>query len=485
MDNQLQTIIKTYLPEYDGPIEQITGSGSNRIYLRLYNKRWGHFIAVYGSCTDENRAFVNLARHFASKGLPVPHLIEALSEDAHFYLQEDVGRISLYDALSSGRAKGGIYDEKEQHLLHQTIAYLPAIQFLGGEGLEGKWCYPKAEFDKQGIMFDLNYFKYCFLKATINDLDEVRLEEEFNHLADKLLEKDELPWGFLYRDFQARNVMLTAQEEPRFIDFQGGRKGPVYYDIASFLWQAASQYPQELRESLINTYMMQAKTFIGEVDKEKFHKRLQLFVLFRLMQVLGAYGFRGYFERKSHFLTSIPPAINNLRELLCQKSPLWNELSYLKQILESICRQSRFASPPQSKELVVRVFSFSYKKGIPDDLSGNGGGYVFDCRSTHNPGRYEPYKKLTGLDKPVIDFLETDGEILTFLDHIYKLADTHVERYIERGFTNLMFSFGCTGGQHRSVYSAEHLAIHLHEKFGVTVELVHREQGIKRVLRKE
>ena len=135
-------------------------------------------------------------------------------------------------------------------------------------------------------------------------------------------------------------------------------------------------------------------------------------------------------------------------------------------------------NPSSATALVVRVFSFSYKKGIPADESGNGGGYVFDCRSTHNPGRYEPYKQLTGLDQPVIDFLEQDGEILTFLEHVYALADTHVARYIERGFTLLMFSFGCTGGQHRSVYSAQHLAEHLHEKFGVEVQLVHREQQI-------
>ncbi len=135
-------------------------------------------------------------------------------------------------------------------------------------------------------------------------------------------------------------------------------------------------------------------------------------------------------------------------------------------------------NPSSATALVVRVFSFSYKKGIPADESGNGGGYVFDCRSTHNPGRYEPYKLLTGLDQPVIDFLEQDGEILTFLEHVYALADTHVVRYIERGFTSLMFSFGCTGGQHRSVYSAQHLAEHLHEKFGVEVQLVHREQQI-------
>ena len=357
------------------------------------------------------------------------------------------------------------------------------MQFLGGEGLNGEWCYPKAEFDREGIMFDLNYFKYCFLKAALSDIDEIKLEREFTLLADKLLDvgnkgEDIVFSTFLYRDFQARNVMLTSEGEPRFIDFQGGRKGPIYYDLASFLWQAASRYPQALRERLIDTYLHHAKPYMGEVDRAFFMARLQLFVLFRLMQVLGAYGFRGYFERKAHFLTSIPPAIESVREQLSAENSPIKALPYLQEVLTKVCAKPEYQPREKAQQLVVRVFSFSYKKGIPEDLSGNGGGYVFDCRSTHNPGRYEPYKKLTGLDQPVIDFLEEDGEILTFLESVYQLADTHVARYLERGFTDLMFSFGCTGGQHRSVYSAQHLAEHLHEKFGVKVELVHREQGI-------
>ncbi|MBQ4520733.1 MAG: phosphotransferase [Bacteroidaceae bacterium] len=482
MKTDIPYILQRYLPEYRGKVEQITGSGSNRIYLRLQDEEQGTFIAVYGACEAENRAFVEIARHFASKGLPVPKLMSGLSADGHFYLQEDVGRIALFDAIAPGRAKGGLYDEKEQELLHQTIALLPKMQFLGGEGLKGEWCYPKAEFDRQGIMFDLNYFKYCFLKAVVADIDEVRLEEEFERLAELLLIKDGYSWGFLYRDFQARNVMLTPEGEPRFIDFQGGRRGPIYYDLASFLWQAAAKYSDELRHSLIDTYLTHAKPFVGDVDRGDFDKQLKLFVLFRLMQVLGAYGFRGYFEKKAHFLTSIPPAVENIRSLMeSEESPL-RDFPYLRKVLAEVCAKPEYQHRKKREGLVVRIFSFSYKKGIPDDLSGNGGGYVFDCRSTHNPGRYEPYKQLTGLDQPVIDFLEKDGEILTFLESVYKLADAHVERYLERGFTNLMFSFGCTGGQHRSVYSAEHLAHHLHERFGITVELTHREQGIHKTL---
>ena len=307
--------------------------------------------------------------------------------------------------------------------------------------------------------------------------------------------------------------MLDAEGNPSFIDFQGGRKGPFYYDLASFLWQASAKYPNKLRRDLIAEYYNSLKNYTEVPSVREFVGRLSLFVLFRTLQVLGAYGFRGYFERKKHFLESIPPAMDNLRELLknADSFPYPYMMDMLRRLADmpkyahieepALSRadgyrttsENVYAAHPQDGPatfskydgkgpLVVRVFSFSYRKGIPTDDSGNGGGYVFDCRSTHNPGRYEPYKKLTGLDEPVIRFLEDDGEIITFLESVYKLADAHVTRYIERGFTNLMFSFGCTGGQHRSVYSAQHLAEHLHEKFGIEVHICHREQGIEQIL---
>ena len=305
MKTEISHILHTYLPHYQGEVEQITGSGSNRVYLRLKDYPQGPLIAVYGACIEENKAFVNMANHFASKGLPVPHIVGELSEDGHFYLQEDLGTCALYDAIAEGRKQGGKYSEEEEALLHRTISLLPEMQFLGGEGLNGEWCYPKAEFDREGIMFDLNYFKYCFLKAVVDDVDEIRLQRDFEQLADDLLctsdKEGQLSSSstrqlvnlstqrtFLYRDFQARNVMLTSEGEPRFIDFQGGRKGPIYYDLASFLWQAASRYPQALRERLIDTYLHHAKPYLGDVDRALFMARLQLFVLFRLMQVLGA-----------------------------------------------------------------------------------------------------------------------------------------------------------------------------------------------------
>ena len=285
----------------------------------------------------------------------------------------------------------------------------------------------------------------------------------------------------------------------------------MQYDLASFLWQASAHYSDELREELIGVYLDNLKHYT-EVNEYVFRKDLQLCVLFRTLQVLGAYGYRGFYQRKQHFIDSIPPAIDNLRKLLQGGHCPY---PYLNEVLTQLVELPRFApkaEPPVQRAdgyrittvnpykahptdgpatfskydgkgpLVVKVFSFSYRKGIPSDESGNGGGYVFDCRSTHNPGRYEPYKKLTGLDEPVIRFLEDDGEILTFLDSVYKLADAHVRRYIQRGFTSLMFCFGCTGGQHRSVYSAEHLALHLHEKFGLEIHVCHREQQISKIL---
>ena len=467
-------------------VTPITGSGSNRRYFRLTGIDGHTLIGVIGTSKEENHAFIYLAQHFWHQQLPVPHVL-AMTADGCCYLQNDLGSRSLFDALQAGREAGGCYSEAEVKLLRRTIALLPALQYKGAEGLDFNQCYPLATMDRQSILFDLNYFKYCFLKATGLDFHEVRLEEDFQRMAEDLLAHPSDT--FLYRDFQARNVMLDGKGNPYFIDFQGGRRGPVQYDLASFLWQASARYPQALREELINVYLQALREYT-EVDETQFREQLQLFVLFRLLQVLGAYGFRGYFERKKHFLVSIPPAIQNLRELLpnLKDSPY----PYLLQVLCELTCLPRFA-PVTSGEasvsrydgqgsLVVDVFSFSYRKGIPEDTSGNGGGYVFDCRSTHNPGRYEPYKQLTGLDEPVIRFLEEDGEILTFLESVYRLADAHVERYLQRGFTHLMFSFGCTGGQHRSVYSAQHLAEHLHRKFGIEVHITHREQHITQTL---
>lgn len=471
-------------------VEVLPGAGSNRAYYRLAASGGSGVVGVVGTSRDENEAFIYLSGHFAGCGLPVPRVC-AVSPDRLCYLQTDLGSRSLFDALAGGRGRGGDYSEAEKELLRRTMEALPAIQVAGARGLDFSRCYPQAEMDWTSVFFDLNYFKYCFLKATGLDFHELKLEEDFRRMATDLLA--ECGHTFLYRDFQARNVMLDAEGRPWFIDFQGGRRGPLEYDVASFLWQASARYPGMLREELVETYLAALRQYV-EIDEAHFRRRLKLFVLFRILQVLGAYGFRGYFERKRHFLDSIAPAIRNLRVVLadggCPYPYLYDVLSRLTELPRFTMQENaegKDGMPSRSAydgrgSLVVRVFSFSYRKGIPADESGNGGGYVFDCRGIHNPGRYEPYKQLTGRDEPVIRFLEEDGEILTFMEHVYALADAHVARYLQRGFTDLMFAFGCTGGQHRSVYAAQHLAEHLHERFGVEVRLCHREQKMEETL---
>lgn len=507
---QLLELYKKWRGEEPANVQKLPGAGSNRDYFRLTDRDGGTVVGVIGTSRDEDHAFVYLSRHFTKRKLPVPRIL-AVSEDELRYIQSDLGVVSLFDALAEGRAAGGRYNKKEKDLIIRTIRQLPNIQIRGARELDFSNCYPQPEFDKNSVLFDLNYFKYCFLKETGLDFHELKLEASFQLFANDLT--SERGNSFLYRDFQARNVMLDAGGNPYFIDFQGGRRGPYYYDLASFVWQASAQYSHKLRRDLVYEYYDSLKQYTEVPSVRHFVGQLSLFVLFRTLQVLGAYGFRGFFERKKHFIDSIPSAMQNLRELIEMDGFPY---PYLMDTLKRLTELPQFASleePALSRAdgfkitdskvypahpqdgpatfskydnkgpLVVRCYSFSYRKGIPEDESGNGGGYVFDCRSTHNPGRYEPYKKLTGLDEPVIRFLEDDGEILTFLDNVYRLADAHVNRYIQRGFTNLMFCFGCTGGQHRSVYSAQHLAEHLNEKFGIEVQIIHREQNITTTLK--
>lgn len=493
--------------DYDH-ITPLSAAGSNRQYFRITSNEQS-LIAVIGTNAEENRAFIAMSHTFKRSHLPVPAVV-AVSDDHMVYLQEDLGDQSLYAAIAQGRTSGGHYNDAEVQLLRQTIRLLPAFQFLSVQHPDAKGlfqhCYPQSEMDRTSVMFDLNYFKYCFLKLQGVEFNEYKLQQDFEALADDLLNDTEDT--FLYRDFQSRNVMLK-DGKPYFIDFQGGRKGPIYYDVASFLWQSSAKFSEALRDTLIDEYLEALHPF-KQLSKQSFLLRLHLFVLFRLLQVLGAYGYRGLWEKKDYFIQSIPQALHNLQQELhlgvCDPYP------YLKEVCQALVNQNAqteqsreeeaakkervaaylqndhtyivsSAAQDEKKPLVVCVYSFSFKRGIPADESGNGGGYVFDCRSTHNPGRYAEYKPLTGLDQPVIDFLEADGEILTFLDSVYRLVDFHVARFIQRGFTHLQISFGCTGGRHRSVYSAQHVAEHIHQKYGVEVHLCHREQNITQVLK--
>lgn len=451
-------------------LEQLSGSGSNRKYYRVFGLP--DCIGVTGTNLAENKAFFKLTERFKDRGIPVPTIL-GISDDQMSYLQEDLGTVSLFDAIAKGRETGH-FSPDEIALLEKTISHLPEIQFIGAVGLNFNVCYPLAAFNRRTVMWDLNYFKYCFLKTSGLEFGENLLEDDFDTLADKLLEQD---WNtFMYRDFQSRNVMIK-DGEPFYIDYQGGRRGPIYYDVASFLWQAKANFPEELRTHLIQKYLESASRFYN-IDETRFRDDLNHFVLFRLMQVLGAYGFRGKFERKSHFIESIPLALDNLKDLLDKTA--FEEYPTLVKTLRLLIDAHK---PVEKMEgLTVKITSFSYKKGIPEDNSGNGGGYVFDCRGMHNPGRYEEYKTLTGRDTEVIKFLEGRGEVQEFLKHCQALTDASVDVYLRRGFTSLSICFGCTGGQHRSVYCAEHLARHIANHYPVTVILTHREQSVKEVL---
>lgn len=453
-------------------ITELPSSGSNRRYFRISGKD-RTLIGVSGTSREENHAFLYMDKHFKAQGLPVPE-VYCSSPDESFYLQEDLGDTLLFHAIEKGRISH-VFSIEEREFLKQTMTLLPAFQFKGAEGFDFSQCYPQPEFNKRSVLWDLNYFKYCFLKATGMDFQEDRLEDDFQQMAEVLLQQESNT--FLYRDFQSRNVMIK-NGKPYFIDFQGGRKGPIYYDVASFLWQAKAKYPQELRQELLQVYLQALQTYCT-IEEAEFFSRLKHFVLFRTLQVLGAYGFRGYFEKKPHFIQSVPFALNNLRELLQEE---YAEYPYLSSVLRNLTELKQFSEDIRKRILEVRIVSFAYKKGIPNDPSGNGGGFVFDCRAIDNPGKYERYNHFTGLDEPVIQFLESSHEIGDFLQQAYAMVDTSVKRYLERGFTNLNICFGCTGGQHRSVYSAQHLAEHLHATFPeIKIDLVHREQNLEEV----
>lgn len=467
--NELTNLYTRHYSAAPESIVPLTGSASNRKYFRL-SGGGRSCIGVVGTDARENEAFLTIARHFHAKDINVPE-IYAVSEDRMSYIQEDLGNVVLFDMLTQAR-KAGEGMEHVETLLCKTMSMLPKIQYEGAEGLDFSICYPQPAFDRRMVMFDLNYFKYCFLKPSGLEFDEVALQDDFERFADDLLVED--TDTFLYRDFNARNVMVCG-EEPYFVDFQGGRRGPVYYDVASFVWQARAGYPETSKQRMLDSYL-EALTAYRPVERDAFVERLDLFILFRLLQVLGAYGFRGLVEQKANFVISIPAAISELRSVLGRFSAKYPNMVG---ILGQMCALPRFEELSSDGVFEVKVYSFSFKKGLPHDPSGNGGGYVFDCRSIHNPGRYDPYKKLTGRDEPVIRFLEDDGEVFGFLEHVYGVVDPHVETYSKRGFTNLMVSFGCTGGQHRSVYCAEHLALHLAQKYpDIRVRLIHREQGI-------
>ena len=443
-------------------VTKLCGDGSNRAYYRLSHGDLS-VIGVMGTAVEENRTFIAVAKAFAESGLDAPEIL-AVSDDALCYLQNDLGNVTLYEALKESR-ESGCFSSGDVELLCEVMSLLPHIQYKVPLHFDFSQCYPVCEFSERTVMWDLNYFKYCFLKGVGVEFNENLLEDEFERMTSLLLCDNDNT--FLYRDFQSRNVMLCGGK-PFFIDFQGGRRGPVYYDVASFVGQARAKYTAPVVDKMIDAYLASLSEY-RSVDKKDFLRMLTVFRIFRLLQNLGTYGYRGLFERKKAFVETIPAALSQLSQLLEETG---GEFAYIKGLIDEIRLLPRFAAE-DLKELTVDVVSFSYKRGIPDDTSGNGGGFVFDCRAIHNPGRYEPYKKLTGMDEPVMKFLEEESDIAEFLENAYSQVDYMVDTYRRRGFTHVQVCCGCTGGQHRSVYSAEHIARHVADKFGVKVVVNH------------
>lgn len=482
-------------------LQSLGGAASNRRYVRINAPQDARsipptVIGVIGENRKENHAFIALARHMKEQGLSVPG-IYAVSGDEMRYLQQDLGSLSLYDTLPKDKGLEPWPHEVVERL-HNVMRDLPRVQYLTARGFDfASDGFREPCFNRSTVTWDLNYFKYCFVKLTGYQMDEVRLEQDFSTMHSHIMPEgtDTSLWPFLYRDFQSRNVMINDDGVPCYIDFQGGYRGPIYYDVAAFLWQTRAAYPQQLRTELLHTYVDALQEF-APTDYDSFRERLGYFVIFRLLQTLGTYGYRGMYEHKTMFQDPIIASLKAVATELRNFS-LTAELPYITELFDALMQLPRFQSAPSSGKLTVRVTSFSYKKGIPDDYSGNGGGFVFDCRAPHNPGRYKEYKKLTGKDQPVIDFLEgkpshdpvafpdhtvdrVGSELFMpeYMEHVYAIVDPAIETYQRRGFTSLMVSFGCTGGQHRSVYGAEHMAAHIRERFPeVEVILTHREQA--------
>ena len=472
---EIESFFRTWKNNGDVEIETLKQAGSNRQYFRINYLGQQYIVTHNPNNIPENHAFIEFTRHFSGLQLPVPEILY-VNSDRSTYLQSDLGEISLFHIMQSEGFSTHVYD-----LFRKSPSQLARLQIEGGKNFDYSNCIATKSFDKQAIYSDLLYFLYYFVRAFDLPYDKNLLLNDFELLSSYLMQEDQS--YFMHRDCQSRNVMVK-DERVYFIDYQGGMQGALQYDVAAMLWQARAALPYEWREELLIYYFEQANALLGySLNKVHFMESYDGFVLIRMLQTLGAYGFRGLFERKPHFISSIPFALRNLRWFLENKKfPI--RLPELQKVLKMLVTDEMIgqyetvkASP--DTPLVVEIRSFSYRKGIPEDNFGNGGGYVFDCRGILNPGRIEKYKTQTGRDKEVQEFLLHKTDMPAFLQHVYGLVDISVQDYIRRGFESLTVNFGCTGGQHRSVFAADKLAEHLREKFQVKVKVKHIEQELK------
>jgi aminoglycoside/choline kinase family phosphotransferase len=464
----LRGLFLKWAPEQGIEIIPLPQAGSYRQYYRLSGQH-KHAIGVYSPDKYETLAFITFTNNFRQFGLNVPEIYASdLENDC--YLVSDFGNVSLLEHLEKYRVKG-IPSEETLEYYRQAIAELPRFQVDACKGVNFSVCYPSGEFDGRSMRWDLNYFKYYFLRLLKIPFNEAALEDDFDRLVVYLLQSGSR--FFMYRDFQARNIMIH-NGKTGFIDYQGGRRGPLQYDLASLLFQVKASLPYKFREEMLHWYLVNLKKYIS-IDEKKFVEDYYGFVLIRLLQVMGAYGFRGYFERRAHFLQSIPYAVENIRWLISNvkfKIEMPELMKALTEIAETEIRSPGLA---EDGTLTVEVNSFSFKNGPPPDYSGHGGGFVFDCRALPNPGRYDHYKKFTGIDEPVIQFFERETVVAKFLQTTFKLVDQSILDYQRRGFSHLQVNFGCTGGQHRSVFCASKLGAYIEENYSVKVIVTHNE----------
>ena len=461
----LKKIYRNWSNEEISSFESMPESGSIRRYYRIGSKT-SHAIGVFNPDRRENRAFLYLSGHLKNKGVHVPE-IYAEDQENNIYLLEDLGDVLLFNYVSDNRDNR----EKIIKMYQAVIEEMPAIQVDAGKDLDCSICYPRPQFDRQSILWDLNYFKYYFLKLAGIGFDEQELEDDFGCFTDFLLNADRD--YFLFRDFQSRNIILY-DGKIFFIDYQGGRKGAMQYDIASLLFEAKTDLAPEVRDELLD-YYLEVYSRRGHFNQKEFLKYYNGYALIRMMQAFGAFGYRGYFERKHFFLQSIPPAVKNLGWFLQHAEP-GVSIPHLWHCFEQIIRSDFIKDYEVPAEgLSVSINSFSYKNGIPADNTGNGGGYVFDCRALPNPGRYEQFKSYTGKDDTVIQFMKDKPEVLQFIDNVYPVIESTLKNYESRNFSHLMINFGCTGGQHRSVYCAEEISRKIQQHFNIRVKIRHRE----------
>ncbi len=467
---EIEKLFKQYSKETVEGIEKLPQAGSERHYFRIKTVE-KTYIATYGANMMENETFIYFSNHFKNKKLSVPEIF-CINEQKNIYIQEDFGDTSLLNKLE----EKGFTNEVYQHYL-TSLKQLAQLQVKGNEGMDYSKCLTNTSFGKQAIMADLLYFKYYFLDALRRPYNKQKLIDDFEALSN-YLSHTEFQF-FMFRDFQSRNIMVKEDNTVHFIDYQGGMQGAPQYDVASLLWQAKANLSDDWKSRLLEDYMDAFEKEVEiKIDKDTFRSQFNGYVLIRLLQVLGAYGFRGLFERKAHFLTSIPQALQNLKWFVENQS-IGIAVPEFKKVLE-ICINDdviqAFTNIKATEEtpLLIKINSFSYlKNGYPKDETKNGGGYVFDCRGILNPGRVEEHKTRSGQDKAVKDYLEQQTKMPEFLNNVYNIIDISVEDYIKRGFESLMINFGCTGGQHRSVYAADALARHLKNKFGVKIEINH------------